>query len=264
MSVFKIARYRIQPNARGPVEEAMRTFAAYVAEELPDSRWTTYRERGDDAAYVSVIGADDGPADERHRKADGTKRFVDALYPKLDGDVAFTDHELVATSEAGRATAPFDGTPQHARLARLEGAWRGTARTTFDPSTPPEESPWTGRITLPLGGRFARFEYGSRVMDRPHAGELTIAYESGDRRWRTAWIDSFHTSPAILISDGEQDAPDAIVVRGTYFAAEGHPRWGWITEIDDRGVSEGRLVITMKNVTPDGQEMPALDIELGR
>ena len=160
-------------------------------------------------------------------------------------------------------TAAFERTPQHERLARLEGTWEGLAKTFLDPAQPPEVEAWRGTIALVLGGRFLRFEYASRAMGKPIAGELIVAYERGEQRWRTSWIDSFHTSPAILVSEGEPGA-EPCRVRGTYFAGAGHPRWGWITELDDARASEGSLRIVMTNVTPDGEEMPGIEITLSR
>lgn len=159
--------------------------------------------------------------------------------------------------------APYTPDAAHARLARLAGSWSGRARTYLDPAKPPLEAPWEGRIALVLGGRFARFEYRSRVGDAPHAGELLLAYEVGEAQWRTAWIDSFHTSPAILVSVGKgaQDA-QPVSVFGTYFAAPGHPHWGWRTEVDDR--EPGALRVRMFNVTPEGEEALGVDLELRR
>ncbi|AKF07787.1 DUF1579 family protein [Sandaracinus amylolyticus] len=157
-------------------------------------------------------------------------------------------------------TAPFDATPHHQRLARLVGRWRGVARTFFEPSSAPEVAPWDATIELLLGGRFLRMRYVSRVMGKPIAGELTIAREIGERRWLMSWIDSFHTSPAILASEGARD-DEAIRASGTYFAGEGHPRWGWRTEVhDERAPASLRIVMT--NISPEGEESAAIEIEL--
>ena len=169
---------------------------------------------------------------------------------------------------AAAATGPFSPTDSHARLARLAGRWTGTAKTYADPSNPEaaEVAPWDGAIEMVLGGRFLRFTYVSRAMGQPIAGELTVAYEKGDRRFRMSWIDSLHTSPAILVSEGkplsESGAALAISAFGTYFAGEGQPRWGWRTELDDQ--TDGALRIRMFNVTPDGEESIGVDIELTR
>lgn len=165
-------------------------------------------------------------------------------------------------------TGPFSPTDVHARLARLAGRWSGTARTYADPSNPEaaESAPWEGTIEMLLGGRFLRFAYTSSAMGQPIAGELTIAYEAGDRRFRMSWIDSLHTSPAILVSEGataaEGASPQAISAFGTYFAGEGQPRWGWRTELDDH--EGGALRIRMFNVQPGEEETLAVAIDLTR
>lgn len=166
------------------------------------------------------------------------------------------------------ATGPFTPTDLHARLARLTGHWRGTARTHLDPSTPEafESAPWEGTIETLLGGRFVRFVYHSHALGQPIVGELTIAYETGDRRIRMTWIDSLHTSPAILVSEGTAIAPETepqpLSAFGTYFAGEGQPRWGWRTELDDG--AESTLRIRMVNVTPEGAESLGVAIDLTR
>ena len=98
MPVIKIARYEIRPEERAEVERAMREFAAYVGSQLRDSAWVTYREKGNPNRFVSLITADDEAAEERHRGADGTKDFAEVLYPRLVGDVEFTDYEIVTSS----------------------------------------------------------------------------------------------------------------------------------------------------------------------
>jgi hypothetical protein len=165
------------------------------------------------------------------------------------------------------ATGPFSPTDVHARLARMAGRWKGTARTYADPSNPEaaEVAPWEGTIEMLLGGRFLRFAYVSRAMGQPIAGELTIAYEKGDRLFRMSWIDSLHTSPAILVSESKpvpEGAVATISASGTYFAGEGQPRWGWRTELDDQ--TDGALRIRMLNIMPDGDESLGVDIELTR
>jgi hypothetical protein len=164
------------------------------------------------------------------------------------------------------ATGPFTPTDVHARLARLAGRWKGSAKTYLDPSKPPEVAPWEGTIEMLLGGRFLRFAYVSSAMGQPTAGELTIAYEQGDRLFRMSWIDSFHTSPAILVSESKPVPEDGVAAAirafGTYFAGEGQPRWGWRTELDDQ--TEGVLRVRMFNVEPAGEESIGVDIDLTR
>jgi len=97
--IFKIARFEVRPDQREAAEQAIREFAEYVAAHLEGSDWATYREKDNPCRFVSIISIVDQKSDDWHRRAPGTKRFVDALYPKLVGEVQFTDYELVATSE---------------------------------------------------------------------------------------------------------------------------------------------------------------------
>jgi hypothetical protein len=161
-------------------------------------------------------------------------------------------------------TGPFSPTEAHARLARMAGKWKGTAKTYADPSNPDmaESAPWEGTIETILGGRYFRFTYASHAFGQPTAGELTIAYEKGDRIFRMSWIDSLHTSPAILVSESKPDGGETISALGSYFAAEGHPRWGWRTELDDR--TDGRLKIRMFNIEPGAAETIGVEIDLTR
>ncbi|WP_170319361.1 DUF1579 family protein [Polyangium spumosum] len=159
-------------------------------------------------------------------------------------------------------TKPYESDAEHQRLARLVGAWRGTAQTIMGPpGTTPIEAPWEGRITTILDGRFVRFTYRSSVEEKPIAGEMLLAFESGEKLWRISWVDSFHTGTAILVSVSKEGGTD-IDVRGSYFAAPGHPHWGWRTVVDD--AQADRLVIRMYNITPDGQEAPGIEITLAR
>lgn len=76
MAVFKIPRYEIRPEARAVVEDAIRAFAAYVAAELGGSSWITYRDAKNPNRCVSLISADNEVAEQRHRDAPGTRKFV--------------------------------------------------------------------------------------------------------------------------------------------------------------------------------------------
>lgn len=151
----------------------------------------------------------------------------------------------------------------HQRLARLAGVWKGSARTFIDPAKPPLEAAWEGRMALVLGGRFLRFEYRSELFGSPLAGELLLAFEAGEALWRSSWVDSFHTGTAILVSVGD-GGPEAqpVSVRGSYFAAPGHPHWDWRTELHDG--EAGRLTLRMFNVSPEGQEDLGVEVVLQR
>lgn len=169
---------------------------------------------------------------------------------------------------AAAATGPFSPTDLHTRLARMTGRWAGTAKTYADPSNPEaaESAPWEGTIEMLLGGRFLRFAYVSHAFGQPIAGELTLAYEKGDRVFRMSWIDSMHTGGAILVSVSapipEGADAGAISALGSYFAAEGVPHWGWRTELDDQ--TAGALRIRMFNIEPGSEPTIGVAIDLTR
>src|SRR5215831_20059888 len=101
MTVFKIVRFAVRPDACSEVEQAMREFALYVGLELEDSSWTTYRDRRNPNVYVALITADDEDAAQHQRTAGGSVQFARALQTRLLTDVETREYELVATSRGG-------------------------------------------------------------------------------------------------------------------------------------------------------------------
>ena len=99
MAVYTLARFEVRPDARDAAERAMHEFATYVRNELPDSVWTTYRDREHPTRYVSYIRADTPAAVERHRTAAGTQAFLAALDPLLVAPLELTELELMTSSD---------------------------------------------------------------------------------------------------------------------------------------------------------------------
>ena len=102
MAVYTIARYQVRPEASATAEQAMRDFADYVRRELPDSSWTTYREREAPTRFVAMARADDVAADARHRASPGMQAFAAAMAPLLVGEADPSELELVTSSDLQR------------------------------------------------------------------------------------------------------------------------------------------------------------------
>ena len=75
-----------------------------------------------------------------------------------------------------------------------------------------------------------------------------------------ALADSFHTADTgLLVSEGSLVEAGKFSVLGHYQA--GNEQWGWRTDMQ---ISDDTLIISVFNVSPDGQEYPAIDARLNR
>lgn len=86
-----------------------------------------------------------------------------------------------------------------------------------------------------------------------------------EKRWECAWVDSIHNGSAIMFSHTSGDAdPAHFAVLGSYGDGQTPPgpRWGWRTEIERP--DEDRLLITMTNISLDGGETRAVEVECVR
>lgn len=144
----------------------------------------------------------------------------------------------------------------HKRLAGMTGDWAGTTRVWFGPDQLADESPQSGRIRVVAGGRFLLHEYDSAFQGEAQQGAAIYAVHLDAGTCESAWADSFHTGTSIMFSSAATDG-DRFAVLGGYDDGKGGPRWGWRTEIEQPGDDE--LVITMFNISPQGEETKAVE-----
>ena len=147
------------------------------------------------------------------------------------------------------------------RLAACVGRWRGSSRL-HDPHTgKPEDSTSTAVLTTLLGGRFIRLDYDWSYQGAPQEGSVLIGFRSEPGKATAHWIDSWHMSDGVMACEGAIEPDGTIAVRGGYAAPPG-PDWGW--RIVVRPGDGSALQVAMHNVTPDGQEAPAVEATYAR
>lgn len=140
-------------------------------------------------------------------------------------------------------------------LRQSAGHWAGTS-CLFLPPDPARECASNLLVTPVLGGSFVRLDYTWSFDGASQEGMLLIGCEAGAGQFTAVWADSWHMGDKLLLSQGQSGAGAALSVRGSY-AVEGHPDWGWRTvlQVED----DGALRLLMFNISPEGEEYPAVD-----
>ncbi|MEQ1513000.1 MAG: DUF1579 domain-containing protein [Lysobacteraceae bacterium] len=173
-----------------------------------------------------------------------------------------SDSETSSGTSSGAGSA--HGGP-HQRLARMAGDWEGLYRLWFERDMLAAESGQRGTLRAVLGGRFLLHEYSWEFDGRGYSGVALYGYHIDEKRWECAWVDSFHNGSSIMFSHTTGDAdPAHFAVLGSYGDGQTPPgpRWGWRTEIEQS--DDDSLVITMTNISPDGEETRAVEVEYTR
>jgi hypothetical protein len=148
-------------------------------------------------------------------------------------------------------------------LEKLVGRWRGLNRlyTTWIPENPVRETVSTGKVDLTARGRFLKIEYDWTFDDAVQEGLLLIGDEKNTDSIKVFWIDSWHLGDRFMVSEGRRKTRGAISLKGFYTVPD-HPDWGWRTVIEPEG--DNSFKITMYNVSPEGEEALAVEMEFNR
>lgn len=143
-------------------------------------------------------------------------------------------------------------------LTPFAGAWTGSNRLWMMPGEDPEESAATANLCFSGQGKFAELRYTWSTEGDPEDGLIMLRELRGGVQ--LFWGDSWHTPDGFYLWNGEIKE-DVITVRGSYPAPTG-PDWGWRIELDLHHAD--RLQMRMYNITPDGQEMLAVQAVYSR
>lgn len=152
--------------------------------------------------------------------------------------------------------------PHQQRLARMAGDREGVYRLWFERNMLAAESSQRGTLPAVHGGCFLLYEYAWEFDGRSYAGVAMYGYHIDEKRWECAWADSFHSGSSIMFSHTSGNAdPARFAVLGSYGDGQTPPgpRCGWRTGIEQP--SDDSLLIAMRNISPDGEEVRAVEAE---
>jgi len=93
---------------------------------------------------------------------------------------------------------------EHEALKPLIGSWTCTVKVWTAPGTPPEESTGTMDRKWLFGGRFIQEDYKGTAGGMPFEGMGLLAYDKGQKRYESSWMDSMSTG--MMKMTGSADA----------------------------------------------------------
>ena len=140
------------------------------------------------------------------------------------------------------------------------GNWRGTKQLYLElPPAPVTSSSSELSVIAVAGDSFVQLNYVCTYEGEAQTGVLLLGCDEQNAA-SAAWIDSFHMSSRIMFCTGSF-ANGAADLHGSYAAPPG-PDWGW--RINIRPMSADELQVVMHNISPEGQEDLAVQIDYTR
>jgi hypothetical protein len=149
----------------------------------------------------------------------------------------------------------------HALLLKFCGEWEGRSRVWFEPGDPVDDSVIRGTIKPLFDGRFVMHEYTGSFQGKPIEGLTIYGHYLKTGKFQSLWLDTFHVGTTMMLSDGV--GGDRVNVLGHYGGEEDPSQaWGWRSEIIQE--NSDQLTLLAFNITPDGEETPAMQIDYTR
>lgn len=148
------------------------------------------------------------------------------------------------------------------QLKDLVGDWSGSNRLhlgDWHPVKPIHDSDATAAVRERIGGQFVEIAYTWEHEGKPCEGLLILGGDSKTEAVNAFWTDSWHMAHRVMLCEGS-NVDGNVLVRGNY-KVEGHPDWGWRTEIIP---GENNFKYNMYNISPEGDEQIAVEMLLNR
>ncbi len=104
--------------------------------------------------------------------------------------------------------------PQHKELAATAGRWTTHIVSSWDPSSPPQQSTGSASFEMTLDGRYLIERAVGTTPMGPFEGMGITAYNNVTGKYQNLWIDNMGTG--LMISEGTADASGAVNFMGSY------------------------------------------------
>lgn len=143
----------------------------------------------------------------------------------------------------------------------LYGNWKGNNRLHLSWLPDPVlDSEGTASVTPRIADQFVEIAYRWSHEGSPQEGMIILGGDNKTDAINAAWTDSWHMAHQLMMCEGKEYADGRVSVNG-FYKVEGHPDWGWRTEINP---GESSFTYKMYNVSPEGQEEIAVEMEMSR
>jgi hypothetical protein len=149
-----------------------------------------------------------------------------------------------------------------AKLQQLSGDWKGSNRLHLGDwgPTPLHESAGSAAVRERIGGQFLEIAYTWEYDGKQNEGVIILGGDNKTDAVNAFWTDSWHLAHQTMLCDGREGADGSVSVKG-FYKVEGHPDWGWRTEIIPGDTS---FDYKMYNVSPEGEETLAVEMDMKR
>ncbi|MCB8932510.1 MAG: DUF1579 domain-containing protein [Fimbriimonadaceae bacterium] len=141
------------------------------------------------------------------------------------------------------------------------GSWTGENKLWLMPGDPSSDSKATARVEPLANGKFLGVHYTWEESGETQEGFALVGASKDGTSAQATWVDSWHMGDSPMALREVPSAPGVVALLGSYPAPEG-PDWGWRVEFEPGG--QDHWTMRMFNITPDGQEAPAVLAEFVR
>lgn len=141
-------------------------------------------------------------------------------------------------------------------LTKITGSWTGQNQLWLTPQDPVQVRDTQAVVGLVAQGKFITIQYIWEVDGQPQEGLLVVGSKQDDGDASIYWIDSWHMNDDYMILKGPVTESGGITGLGSYPVSE-YSDWGWRITVEPQ--ENGKFTLLMYNITPDGQEIRAVE-----